>query len=70
MHVSTLTKSVRKEPEVIPFLDYPSSKNKKDVFFLGSRGTAKFAQLRSCEVGRVGGSGGEEKKERRYVGPA
>ena len=55
---------------MVPLLDYPSSKNKKDVFFLGSRRTAKFAQLRSCEVGRVGGGGGEEKKERRYVGPA
>ena len=62
VHVSTPNKSVRKEPEVVPFLNYLSSKNKKDVFFLGSRGTAKFAQLRSCEVGRVGGGGGEEKK--------
>lgn len=60
VHVSTQNKSVRKEPEVVPFLNYPSSKNKKDVLFLGSRETVKFAQLRSWDLRPGGGAVGRK----------
>ena len=63
VHVSTQNTSVRKEPEVVPFKNYPSSKNKKDVLFLDSRETVKFAQLRSCDLRPGWGAVGRKRRK-------